>query len=244
MKANRNFIFARFLTKNNRSCTKLIVNLFPAHWIRVILMRQLKNFHVLFYSKFMPTTNWIKDTTLENETFFPFETFTKIKDVHFTRNLHNFVYDITDAWHGTFRFLVKTHPRRPRGSLSGSRDFRGRKFTVRTRRTPGQLLLPNQFQKRLKSPLLIGQKNIFLPNQPRGPAGRLWCLLTRSCFPHQSLQLRGPFNRKICDEIFREKFSEVGEIANFNMATGKQTLTEKFSRRTYWRYRGIVNFYS
>ena len=53
-------------------------------------------------------TNWIKDTTLENETFFLFETFLKIKDVHFTSNLHNFVYDITDAWHGTFRFLVKT----------------------------------------------------------------------------------------------------------------------------------------
>ena len=59
----------------------------------------------------MPTTNWIKDTTLENETFFPFETFIKadkIRDVHFTRNLHNFVYNVTDAWHGTFRFLMKT----------------------------------------------------------------------------------------------------------------------------------------
>ena len=30
-KANRNYIFARFLTKNNHSCTKMIVNLFPAH---------------------------------------------------------------------------------------------------------------------------------------------------------------------------------------------------------------------
>ena len=57
LKAKRNYIFARFLTKNNHSCTKMIVNLFPAHWITVILMRRLKNFHVLFYSKFMPTTN-------------------------------------------------------------------------------------------------------------------------------------------------------------------------------------------
>ena len=40
--------------------------------------------------------------------FFLVETFLKIKDVHFTSNLHNFVYDITDAWHGTFRFVVKT----------------------------------------------------------------------------------------------------------------------------------------
>ena len=31
LKANRNYIFARFLTKNNRSCAKMIVNLFPAH---------------------------------------------------------------------------------------------------------------------------------------------------------------------------------------------------------------------
>ena len=43
--------------------------------------------------------------------FFPSETFIKadkIKDIHFTRNLHNVVYDITDAWRGTFRFLVET----------------------------------------------------------------------------------------------------------------------------------------
>ena len=45
-------------------------------------------------------TNRIKDTTLENKTFFPFETFIKadkIKDVHFTRHLYNFVYDVTNA---------------------------------------------------------------------------------------------------------------------------------------------------
>ena len=37
------------------------------------------------------------------------------------------------------------------------------KFTVRSRRAPGHLLLPNQFQKRLNCPLLIGQKNFFRP---------------------------------------------------------------------------------
>ena len=30
------------------------------------------------------------------------------KIVHFIRNLHNFVYDVIDACHGTFRFRVKT----------------------------------------------------------------------------------------------------------------------------------------
>ena len=64
--------------------------------------------------------------------------------------------------HACFRFLIhavciyrflsstsrKEHPRKPRGSWSGSRDFHGRKFTVlKNRRAPGQLLLPNQFQK-------------------------------------------------------------------------------------------------
>ena len=46
--------------------------------------------------------------------------------------------------------------------------------------------LPNEFQRRLKSRLLIGQKNIFLANQRRGTAGRLLCLLTRGCFPHRT----------------------------------------------------------
>ena len=54
------------------------------------------------------------------------------------------------------------------------------------RESPGHLLLPIQFHKRLNSLLLIGQKNIFLANQRRGTAGRLSCLLTRGCFPHQS----------------------------------------------------------
>ena len=53
-------------------------------------------------------------------------------------------------------------------------------------RAPGHLLLPNEFQKRLKARLLIGQKNIFLANQRRGTAGRLSCLLTRGCFPHRT----------------------------------------------------------
>ena len=45
-------------------------------------------------------------------------------------------------------------------------------------------------------------------------------------------------------EIQKKKISEVEEIAFFNMATGKQKLAEKFSRWTYRRYGGIVNFYS
>ena len=54
------------------------------------------------------------------------------------------------------------------------------------RESTGHLPLPNEFQKRLKSGLLIGQKNIFLANQRRGTAGRLSCLLTRGCLPHRT----------------------------------------------------------
>ena len=50
----------------------------------------------------------------ENETFFPFfpfETSMKADEIlkcYYTRNLHNFVYEVNDALHGTFHFRVKT----------------------------------------------------------------------------------------------------------------------------------------
>ena len=44
------------------------------------------------------------------------------------------------------------------GQFVGSIECPWGKFTVRSRRTPGQLLLPNQFQKRLNCPLLMSQK--------------------------------------------------------------------------------------
>ena len=72
------------------------------------------------------------------------------------------------------------------GQLVGTTGFLWAKVYNKSGRAPGHLLLPNEFQKRLKSRLLIGQKNFFLVNQRRGTAGRLSCLLTRGCFPHQS----------------------------------------------------------
>ena len=50
------------------------------------------------------------------------------------------------------------------GQLVGSIKCPWWKFTVRSRRAPGYLLLPNQFQKRLNCPLLIGQRKVFLAN--------------------------------------------------------------------------------
>ena len=72
------------------------------------------------------------------------------------------------------------------GQLVGATGFSWAKVYNKSGRAPGHLLLPNEFQKRLKSRLLIGQKNIFLANQRRGTAGRLSCLLTRGCFPHRT----------------------------------------------------------
>ena len=72
------------------------------------------------------------------------------------------------------------------GQLVGTTGFLWAKVYNKSGRAPGHLLLPNEFQKRLKSRLLIGQKNFFLVNQRRGTAGRLSGLLTRGCFPHQS----------------------------------------------------------
>ena len=72
------------------------------------------------------------------------------------------------------------------GHLVKTTGFSWAKVYNKSGRAPGHLLLPNEFQKRLKSHLLIGQKNIFLANQRGGTAGRLSCLLTRGCFPHRT----------------------------------------------------------
>ena len=72
------------------------------------------------------------------------------------------------------------------GQLVGSIKCSWWKFSVTSRRAPGHLLLPNQFQKRLNCLLLIGQKKLFLTYQRREAAGWLSCFLTRRNFPHRS----------------------------------------------------------
>ena len=53
------------------------------------------------------------------------------------------------------------------GQLVGATGFSRAKVYNKSGRAPGHLLLPNEFQKRLKSRLLIGQQ-IFLANQRAG----------------------------------------------------------------------------
>ena len=49
------------------------------------------------------------------------------------------------------------------GQLVGTTRFSWAKVYNKSGRAPGHLLLPNEFQKRLKSRLLIGQKIFFWP---------------------------------------------------------------------------------
>ena len=52
------------------------------------------------------------------------------------------------------------------GQLVGTKGFSWAKVYNKSGRAPGHLLLPIQFQKRLNSILLIGQKNISEEEQP------------------------------------------------------------------------------
>ena len=57
------------------------------------------------------------------------------------------------------------------GLLAGTMRYFWSKVCFKTWRTPGNLFLPNQFQKWSNSVPLIGQKNLFLPNQQWGLTG-------------------------------------------------------------------------
>ena len=57
------------------------------------------------------------------------------------------------------------------GQLVGTTGFSWAKVYNKSGRAPGHLLLPNEFQKRLKSRLLIGQKNFFWPTSEEEQPG-------------------------------------------------------------------------
>ena len=84
------------------------------------------------------------------------------------------------------------------GQLVGSIKCPWWKFT-RSRRAPRHLLLPNQFQKRLNCPLLIGQKKRIPQRSP----------LLRSSF----------YGGRFLEESFRSNVKETTKIASFNTAT-------------------------
>ena len=54
------------------------------------------------------------------------------------------------------------------------------------RESPLALTLTERVPEAFEIPHSDWPENFFLANQRRGRAGRLSCLLTRGCFPHQS----------------------------------------------------------
>ena len=67
------------------------------------------------------------------------------------------------------------------GQLVGTTGFSWANVYNKSGRAPGHLLLPNEFQKRLKAGLLI-----FSGQSAKRNSRRLSCLLTRGCFPHRT----------------------------------------------------------
>ena len=73
-----------------------------------------------------------------------------------------------------FTFITPLHntpSSETQGLLAGMMQYFWAKVYFKSWRAPGNLFLPNQFQRRSNSVPLIGQKNIFLSNQQWGLAG-------------------------------------------------------------------------
>ena len=141
------------------------------------------------------------------------------------------VISISITLHDASRKLTSSETQ---GQLVGSIKCSCWKLTVRSRRAPGHLLLPNQFQKRLNCLLLIGQKKFFLANQRREAAGWLSCVLTRRSFPHRSPWLRSAFNG--------ESFSRKGSEQNVNNPQKFQPLARLQETNTLrWIFRADLS---
>ena len=72
------------------------------------------------------------------------------------------IRSLSTTFQPAFRFL-KASSSETQGQLVGTTRFSWAKVYNKSGRAPGHLLLPNEFQKRLKSRLLIGQKTFFWP---------------------------------------------------------------------------------
>ena len=122
------------------------------------------------------------------------------------------LYQFRTSWKDNhLSVIVRENPSsETQGLLAGTMRYFRAKVYLMCWRAPGNLFLPNQFQKWSNSVPLIGQKNIFLPNQRGALAGWLCRLLTRSSFLHRSPDLLAwPVQRngKVVVESFRKKYS-------------------------------------
>ena len=87
------------------------------------------------------------------------------------------------------------------GQLVGTMGFSWAKVYNKSGRAPGHLLLPIQFQKRLNSLLLIGQKNIFWPISEEEQPGDSHVFLHEIVFLIDRRK-SGPFNGNFFEESF------------------------------------------
>ena len=96
------------------------------------------------------------------------------------------------------------------GQLVGTKGFSWAKVYYNWATSPWALTLTELVPEAFEFPAFDWPEKYF-SGQSAKRTNR--CLLTRSCFPHRSPQLRGPFKGRILDKIFT-KFHEVEQIAN------------------------------
>ena len=96
------------------------------------------------------------------------------------------------------------------GQLVGTEGFSWAKVYYNWATSPWALTLTELVPEAFEFPAFDWPEKYFSGQSAKGTNR---CLLTRSCFPHRSPQLRGPFRGRILDKIFT-KFHEVEQIAN------------------------------
>ena len=93
------------------------------------------------------------------------------------------------------------------GQLVGTKEFSWAKVYCNRATSPWALTLTELVPEAFEFPAFDWPEKYFSGQSAKRTNG---CLLTRSCFPHRSPQLRGPFK----GGSFSQKFSEVEQIAN------------------------------
>ena len=95
------------------------------------------------------------------------------------------------------------------GLLAGTMRYFRAKVYFKSWRAPGNLFLPNQFQKWSNSVPLIGQKKKYFSAQSGGTSSRLTLppYYTTQFSSSRLTKLLGRYNGKIVVESFRKKYS-------------------------------------
>ena len=120
------------------------------------------------------------------------------------------------------------------GQLVGTKEFSWAKVYCNRATSPWALTLTELVPEAFEFPAFDWPEKYFSGQSAKRTSR---CLLTQSCFPHRSPQLRGPFKGGILDEIFT-KIQRSRANRKLNMAAGKHR--ENFHGGLI---EGIVKFY-